>query len=138
MRTDEIGTAITPCMDMYTRGTSKMEYASQNLRLLHFWYIGSFFPHRLNDKRPPEARLMLRHTPSLGQGKEEKIDCDNNIRKVKWKLTRRWQCCPSDRMYSVQLQKDVYSPPFLASNCWNLTADPFLVRLLSEGLFYTL
>jgi hypothetical protein len=42
-----------------------------------------FFPG-LNDKRPPDVPLALRHTPSLGrfnsrEGSEKKIHADNNL-----------------------------------------------------------
>ena len=33
-----MGTAIMPCMDMYSRGTFKTDNPSKNLTLLHFLY----------------------------------------------------------------------------------------------------
>jgi hypothetical protein len=39
MRTDEIRAAISPCMDMYIRGTFKMENVPNDLTLLRFCYI---------------------------------------------------------------------------------------------------
>jgi hypothetical protein len=45
MWTDETETAIMPCMDMYTRGTFKMENASENFKTDAFFYtVGLVFP----------------------------------------------------------------------------------------------
>jgi len=69
-----MGTAIMPCMDMYSWGAFKMVNASKSLTLLYFLYSAYFFsPSCLNDKGQPDARLTLCHTHRVSVKETRKI-----------------------------------------------------------------